>query len=192
MTEIEIRGKIAMANFERLVKLLSSEGRLVDHYHRLSVDLSPGFDKKTRTWKNPSGFDIRVKKSDGKEKITIKIGGFQDRKRKEVEVELVTGRLLEALDLLEALGYPNGMIYYWESWEYSFWGVEIKLSKYTDDYFTFEIESKESLEVEKIAKELNLTPYSEKEYREVINRENQNIHQIYRRGTVEKMLEESF
>jgi len=192
MTEIEIRGKIAMANFERLVKLLSSEGRLVDHYHRLSVDLSPGFDKKTRTWKNPSGLDIRVKKSDGKEKITIKIGGFQDRKRKEVEVELVTGRLLEALDLLEALGYPNGMIYYWESWEYSFRGVEIKLSKYTDDYFTFEIESKESLEVEKIAKELNLTPYSEKEYREVINRENQNIHQIYRRGTVEKMLEESF
>ncbi|PIU73739.1 hypothetical protein COS78_00730, partial [Candidatus Shapirobacteria bacterium CG06_land_8_20_14_3_00_40_12] len=79
-----------------------------------------------------------------------------------------------------------------ESWEYSFRGVEIKLSKYTDDYFTFEIESKESLEVEKIAKELNLTPYSEKEYREVINRENQNIHQIYRRGTVEKMLEESF
>jgi len=37
-----------------------------------------------------------------------------------------------------------------------------------------------------------LTPYSKKEYREVIDWENQNIHQIYRRGTVEKMLEESF
>jgi len=192
MTEIEIRGKIAMADFERLVKLLSVNGEQVDHYHRLSVDLSPGFDEKSKTWKNSSGIDMRVKKSDDKEKISIKTGNFHDLERREVEVKLENGQFLRALDLLGVPGFQNGMIYYWESWEYSFRGVEIKLSKYTDDYFTFEIESKESLEVEKIAKELNLTPYSEKEYREVINRENQNIHQIYRRGTVEKMLEESF
>jgi len=192
MTEIEIRGRLSKTDFGRLYKLLQKEGKLVDHYHRLSVDLSPGFDEKSKTWKNLSGTDIRLKKSDDKEKISIKTGNFHDLRRKEVEVKLVDGQFLEALDLLEVLGYQNGMIYYWESWEYSFQGVEIKLSKYTDDYLTFEIEGKESLEVEKIAKELDLTPYSKKEYRKVIDWENQNIHQIYHKSTVEKMLEENY
>ena len=80
---------------------------------------------------------ISVKKSDEKEKLSVKMGSFHEKERKEVEVKLQTGQFSSALDFLEALGYNSGMIYYWESWEFDYHGVEIKLSKYTDEYFTF-------------------------------------------------------
>ena len=66
MTEIEIRGKLSKDKFDELFKLLSDRGEIVDHYHRLSIDLSPGFDPVTKTWKNSSGTDVRLKKSNEK------------------------------------------------------------------------------------------------------------------------------
>jgi hypothetical protein len=192
MTEIEIRGKLEKSEFEKLFELLQKSGKVVDHYHRLSIDLSPGFDPVTKTWKNSSGTDIRLKKSDDKEKISIKCGNFHDLARKEIDVKLQSGQFLSALDLLETLGYKSGMIYFWESWEYEYLGVEIKISKYSDDYFTFEIEGRDNSDVEAIAKKLDLLPYSKEEYRKAIDWENQNIHRIYERGLVEKILVEEF
>ncbi len=192
MTEIEIRGKLTKEKFDELFKKLTDSGKLADHYHRLSLDLSPGFDPVTKTWKNSSGTDIRLKKSDEKEKLSVKMGTFQDKERKEVEIKLQTGEFLSALDFLEALGYNSGMIYYWESWEFDYQGVEIKLSKYTDDYFTFEIEGKENSDVDAIAKDFELTSYSEEEYRQAIDWENQNIHQLYTRQLTENLLKSKF
>ena len=192
MTEIEIRGKLSSPKFTELFELLTSDGKLSDYYHRLSVDISPGFDEKTKTWKNSSGTDIRLKKSGDKEKLSLKMGGFQDKERKEVEIKLVPGQFLSALDFLESLGYSSGMIYFWESWEFDYLGVEIKLSKYTDNYFTFEVEGKENSDVDAIAKKLDLTPYADTEYRAAIDWENQHIHQLYTRELAEKILKEKF
>ena len=192
MTEIEIRGKLSKDKFDELFKLLTSDGELADHYHRLSLDLSPGFDPETKTWKNSSGTDIRLKKSDEKEKLSVKMGSFHEKERKEVEVKLQTGQFLSALDFLEALGYNSGMIYYWESWEFNYQGVEIKLSKYTDDYHTFEIEAKENTDIDAVAKEFALVSYSQEDYRKAIEWENQNIHKVYSREIVEKIFISSF
>lgn len=192
MTEIEIRGKLSKDKFDELFKFLSDHGDLVDHYHRLSIDLSPGFDPETKTWKNSSGTDIRLKKSDDKEKLSIKTGNFHDKERKEVEVKLQSGQFLSALDFLETLGYNSGMIYYWESWEFSYKGVEIKLSKYSDDYFTFEVEGKENSDVDAIANEFKLTTYSQEDYRKAIDWENQNIHQLYSKELVKDLLISQF
>ena len=192
MTEIEIRGKLSKDKFDELFKLLTSDGELADHYHRLSLDLSPGFDPETKTWKNSSGTDIRLKKSDEKEKLSVKMGSFHEKERKEVEVKLQTGQFLSALDFLEALGYNSGMIYYWESWEFDYEGVEIKLSKYTDDYFTFEIEGKENSDVDTIAANFGLTAYSQEDYRKAIDWENQTIHQLYSRELTENLLRSEF
>ena len=192
MTEIEIRGKLSKEKFDELFKLLETDGEAVDHYQRLSIDLSPGFDPTTKTWGNSSGTDIRLKKSDEKEKLSVKMGSFHEKERKEVEVKLQTGQFLSALDFLEALGYNSGMIYYWESWEFNYQGVEIKLSKYTDYYFTFEIEGKENSDVETLAKEFDLIPYSQEEYRKAIDWENQNIHQLYTRELTENLLKSKF
>ncbi|MDD3999078.1 MAG: hypothetical protein PHR98_03190 [Candidatus Shapirobacteria bacterium] len=192
MTEIEIRGKLIKEKFDELFKKLTENGKLADHYHRFSLDLSPGFDPVTKTWKNSSGTDIRLKKSDEKEKLSVKMGTFQDKERKEVEIKLQTGEFLSALDFLEALGYNSGMIYYWESWEFDYQGVEIKLSKYTDEYFTFEIEGKENSDVDAIAKDFELVSYSKEEYRQAIDWENQNIHQLYTRELTENLLKSKF
>lgn len=192
MTEIEIRGRLSKDEFETLFKLLTSKGELTDHYHRLSVDISPGFDLATKTWHNPTGLDIRLKKSDDKEKISIKTGSFTDIERKEVEVKIQPGQFLNALDLLETMGYLSGMIYFWQSWEFDYLGTEVKLSKYTDDYFTFEIEGKDNSDVQSIAQDLHLTPYTQEQYRQTIDWENQNIHQLYSRELAEKLLKSEF
>jgi hypothetical protein len=192
MTEIEIRGRLAKVDFERVFKLMEDKSVLTDHYQRLSVDLSPGFEAESKTWKNPSGTDIRLKKSDGKEKLSIKTGNYNDLERKEVEVKLETGQFLNALEMLETMGYKTGMIYFWESWEFEYSGVEIKLSKYTDKYFTFEIEGKTNQNVEEVARDLGLTAYSNEEYRKAIDWENQNIHQLYDKNLAERILQERF
>jgi hypothetical protein len=192
MTEIEIRGKLSKGDFDRLFILFQKKGQLADHYHRLSIDLSPGFDPQSKTWKNPSGTDIRLKKSDDKEKISVKTGNFHNLERKEIEVKLQPGQFLNALDLLETMGHNTGMIYFWESWEFNYQGFEVKLSKYTEDYFIFEIEGKENSDVNSMAQKLNLIPYSPENYRQSIDWENQNIHQVYNKDTVQKILLEKF
>ena len=108
MTEIEIRGKLSKDKFDGLSNLLSDQCELVGHYHRLSIDLSPGFDSETKIWKNSSGTDIRLKKSDEKEKLSVKMGSFHEKERKEVDIKLQTGQFLNVLDFLEALGYDSG------------------------------------------------------------------------------------
>lgn len=192
MTEIEIRGKLSKDKFDELFELLNGGGELADHYHRLSIDLSPGFDPITKTWKNSSGTDIRLKKSDDKEKISIKTGNFHDLERKEIEVKLQTGQFLGALDMLEAMGFNSGMIYFWESWEFNYQGFEIKLSQYSPNYFTFEIEGKENSNVHDIANKLELIAYSNDEYKQAIDWENQNIHRLYNQELVTKILLEKF
>ena len=192
MTEIEIRGRIVKKQFDELFSLLSRDGELADHYQRLSIAVSSGFDPASKSWKNSSGMDIRLKKSDEKEKISIKTGGIHDLERKEIEVKLQTGQFLGALDLLETMGYQTGMTYFWESWEFNYQGTEIKLSKYTEEYFTFEVEGKENVEVKKVADKLGLVPYSNDEYKKAIDWENQNIHKLYVRDEVEKVLKEKF
>lgn len=120
--------------------------------------------------------------------MSIKTGNFDDKERREVEVKLQTGQFLSALDFLGVLGYDSGMIYYWESWEFNYQGVEIKLSKYTDDYFTFEIEGKENSDVDAIATSFELISYSQDDYRKAIDWENQNIHRLYSRELIKNLI----
>ena len=191
MTEIEIRGKLSKSDFENLFPFLNKNGKIKNHYHRLSADISFGFDNTQRKWNNTTRIDLRIKKSDDEEKITAKIGRFDRKEREEIEVKLIPGEILNALDLFEALGYKSGMIYCWESWEFDYKKFEIKISKYTNDYYTFEIESSVS-NPDLLAKELNLKPYTQKEYKRTIEWENKNIHRIYKKETFEMLLKSLF
>jgi hypothetical protein len=189
MTEIEIRGKLTKEKFCEVMFLMEKEAKLKDHYKRLSVDISPGFDEENRNWKNLSGVDLRIKKSGNKEKISAKMGNFNDKEREEVDIKLEEGQILEVIKIFVRLGLNKGMIYQWESWEFDFDDFEVKLSKYTDDYFTFEIESKiEKNDPDILANKLGLIPYSDEKYREVIVWENKNIHQLFSIELVEKIL----
>lgn len=187
--EVEIRGRLSKNDFKRVAKLLKTKGGLQKHYSQLSVDVSPGFNPKTRNWENGSNFDLRLKKSGNVEKISLKVGQFHLKKRQEVEVKIQEGQFLNALELLEILGFNKGMIYFWESWEYSYQNFQVKLSKYTEDYYTWEIEAQaESSDPHKMAKILGLKPYSKKEYNEAINWENKHIHKLYEQKLTKSLL----
>ena len=191
MTEVEIRGKLLKVDFDRLFALLEKGGKIKDHYHRLSVDISSGFNEATKSWDYSSLFDLRIKKSDDKEKITMKVGSYDQKERKEIEVKLLPGETVNALSLFEVMGYKTGMVYCWESWEFNYQDFEIKLSKYTDDYYTFEIESSVS-DPNLLADELKLVPYTKEEYQRAIEWENQNIHKLYKKEEIEKLLKTMF
>ena len=191
MTEIEIWGKLSKVNFGELFAFLEKNGRIKDHYHRLSVDISSGFNEATKSWDYSSLFDLRIKKSNDKEKITMKVGSYDKKERQEIEVKLLPGEFLNALSLFEVMGYKSGMVYGWESWEFDYRDYEIKLSKYTDDYYTFEIESSIA-DPNLLAKKLNLVPYAKEEYQKAIEWENQNIHKLYKKEEIEKLLKTMF
>ncbi len=188
-TEIEIRGKLSKSDFKRIKRLMDVEGKLQKQYSRLSVDVSPGFDTNTRSWKDGSEFDLRLKKSGSTEKISLKVGQFHLKKRQEVEVEIKEGQFLNALTLLEILGFKKGMLYFWESWEYEYLSFQLKLSKYTDNYYTWEIESgDENSDPQTLARTLNLKPYSKEEYDMAIKWENKNIHKLYTQKSTKELL----
>jgi len=190
--EVEIRGKINKNDFDTVFELLKKNGKLKDNYKRVSVDLSPGFDPKSRSWKSDDQIDLRIKKSGKSEKISLKIGNVHAKKRQEIEVHLQEGEFLNSILLLENLGLDKGMIYFWESWEFDYKGFEVKLSKYTDEYYTWEIESKNASDPNEISSELKLKPYSKNEYQEAIDWENQKIHKVYSFKQATKIFDTSF
>lgn len=191
-TEIEVRGKLDKKAFARISSFMKENGKLIDRYKRLSVDLSPGFDSKTRSWKSDDQIDLRIKKSGNSEKISLKIGRINAEKRQEIEVHLKEGEFLNSVLLLESLGFKKGMLYFWESSEFDYKGCEIKLSKYTDSYFTWEIESKGKADPSKLASDFELKRYSETEYNKAINWENINIHNLYSFNLAKKLLYKYF
>lgn len=179
MVETEIRGRLTKREFDELLKLLQRDGKPKDHYPRLSVDISPGFDPKTRTWNNQAQTDLRLKKSGKSEKISLKIGEYHLQERKEIDVKLQEGELMKAIDLFVSLGFDSGMIYFWESWEFEYQSFEVKLSKHNEVYYTWEIEAKEGNDPAVLARQLFLKPYNKEEYKQAIDYVNQSIHRQF-------------
>ncbi len=191
-TEIEVRGKANKSEFDRSFRLLKKNSKLIDYHKRLSVDLSPGFDQKTRTWKSDNQIDLRIKKTGSLEKLSLKIGKIHAKKRQEIDINLNEGEFLNSITLFNELGFERGMIYFWESWAFKYKGCEIKLSRYTNDYFTWEVESLGKADPETVARELNLKPYTKNEYQNSVNWENQNIHKLYSYNLAKKLLKKIF
>jgi hypothetical protein len=144
-------------------------------------------------WNNSTQTDLRIKKSNQLEKISLKIGGYLKKEREEIDIDLKESQLLNAVKLFEALGFNKGMVYFWQSWEFEYRGFGIKLSKIGEDYFIWEIESRKNYaEPNLVAKDLNLTPFTKKEYEEEIRWQNQHLHQLYSYNLVKKMLKSQF
>lgn len=190
--ETEIRGKLDKINFPRIFKFLQKKAKLLDYYKRLSVDLSPGFDPVTRTWDKCAKLDLRIKRSANTEKISLKIGESHLKERLEIDVKLKEGEFLNVIKLFEHLGFDRCMVYFCESWEFLYKNCEVKLAKF-GDYYHWEIESKnKDSDIESIAKELDLIPFTPEEYVSNYQWMNQNVHRPFSLELVEKILKEEF
>jgi len=195
MDEVEIRGKISNEECKKLQKFLSKNAKLIDQYDRLTIDVSPGFDPKTRNWdqinkaNNNNQIDLRIKKSGKNEKISVKLGHYASKSRQEFEIELKEGELVDALRLFEALGFKTGMIYFWKSSIYKYKGFEIKINGYPTGDRDWEIESQDSnSDPDDLAKELSLKPFTEEEFHKYINWKNNNLHDLYSLEKVKEIL----
>ena len=189
--EVEIRGKLSKRQFSQILSILRSRAKFLNQYKRLSADLSPGFDPKSCSWKFDEQIDLRVKKSGDSERISLKIGNVNAKRRQEIEVKLKKGEFLNSISLFSNLGFNKGMLYFWESWEFEYKGCEVKLSKYTNSYYTWEIESKGYADPSKLANEMNLRAYSDSEYSEAVAWENKNIHKPFSLELTEKLLKKN-
>lgn len=195
MDEIEIRGKINDEEFKKLQEFLSKNTELTDQYDRLTIDISPGFDPKTRNWdqvnkaSNNNQIDLRIKKSGKNEKISVKLGHYASKNRQEFEIDLKDGELIDALRLFEALDFKTGMIYFWKSSLYKYKDFEIKINEYPSGNRDWEIESQNpESDPETLAKELSLHPFTEEEFKEYINWKNNNLHDLYSLDKVKELL----
>jgi adenylate cyclase class IV len=195
MDEIEIRGKVSSEEFKKLQEFLSKKAQPVDEYERLTIDISPGFDPKTRNWDqinkkaDDNQIDLRVKKSGKNEKISVKLGHYASKSRQEFEIELKEGELIDALRLFEALGFKTGMIYFWKSSLYKYKDFEIKINEYPSGYRDWEIESQNpESDPNDLAEELSLKPFTEEEFKDEINWKNSNLHDLYSLEKVTKIL----
>lgn len=196
MDEIEIRGKINKEEFKKLIAFLAKNAELVDEYDRLTVDISPGFDPKTRNWDQinkkltNNQIDLRIKKSGKNEKIVVKIGHYASKNREEFEIDLREGELVDALRLFEALGFKSGMIYSWKSKIYKYKNFEIKINEYPNGYRDWEIESENpESDPNDLARELFLNPFTEEEFQKEIDWKNNNLHDLYSLEKVKEILE---
>lgn len=195
--EIEIRGACSKNQFHTLQKFLEEKGRFEKTFKRLTVDISPGFDPRTRRWdlSRSGALDLRLKKTDEEEKISLKFGNFHEVTRKELEVIVQTGQFLATVELFKSLGFNQGMIYFWESWVYEYEGVEVKITKYTDDYCLWEIEARGEvgeMGISKVAQELHLQPLDIQGYKDQIDYANDHIHQLFSPEAVEELLKAHF
>lgn len=195
MNEVEIRGKINQEEFKKLGEFLSKEAKLVDQYDRLTIDISPGFDPKTRNWDqinkrdDNNQIDLRIKKSGKNEKITVKLGHYASKSREEFEIDLKEGELIDTLRLFEALGFKNGMIYFWKSSLYKYKNFEIKINEYPSGYRDWEIESQNpASNPNDLAQKLSLKPFIEDEFRDEINWKNNKLHDLYSLEKVKEIL----
>ncbi len=189
--EVEIRGDLPASYVDELFKVLKRDGKFIKNYKRLTVDLSPGFDQETRSWNNTGNLDLRIKKSGLEEKISLKVGGYDSLNRKEIEVSINEGEFIDAVAMFEALGFKDGMIYNWENWEFDYKDCEVKITKFREDYYIWEIESKsEKADPYQIAKDLNIEPYTKEGFKNAIDWQNNNINILYSFEKVKKILED--
>ena len=195
MDEVEIRGKVGRKEFNKLQEFFSKKTLFVDEYERLTIDISPGFDPKTRNWDqinkkdDNNQIDLRIKKSGKNEKISVKLGYYASKSRQEFEIELKEGELIDSLRLFEALGFKTGMIYFWKSSLYKYNDFEIKINEYPSGYRDWEIESQNpEYDPDELATELNLHPFTEEEFREYIDWKNNNLHELYSIDKVKELL----
>lgn len=193
MIEIEIRGLLNKKEAKKLKDFLDKKAKFEKSFKRLSVEISPGFDPLSRSW-SENKLNLRIKKSNQEEKISLKVSGKSFSKLEEHEVILSPGQFIPTLQIFSNLGFNQGMIYFWESWVYEYLGAEIKISQFAEDEYMWEIEARGELEekalekINSIARRLALKPLSFEEFLVEVKRQNLEIFELFSLKRVEELL----
>lgn len=197
MTEIEIRGVLDKSKAEILHAFLKENAQFEEQFKRLSVEMILDINDETRDYFHKN-ITFRIKKSDNKEKISLKYGDWRKDEVGEVEVQIKEGQILSAIKMFEELLFKGELVLFWESWVYEYQGYEIKLSKYKEDYYMWEIEARVDegkvgvAKVYDLARELELEPITGEEFAKLTKWQNENLWGEYSLDKVKQILETEF
>lgn len=179
--EVEYRGPISKAEFDRLTIFLSKEGVLKEKKVRRFVDYTDGIENRTK--------DIRVRETNGIPEIVIKLGRWgSEESREEVSVKCETGKFEDLKRIFALLGYDKGIYCERNITAYEFDGIEFALVEVPNHSYYFEAEILTTLEdadtakekIKKICADLGLQIFSENEffkYIDILNKEANSVFQ---------------
>lgn len=177
--EIEFRGPLTKAGFQKLLGFLKRKGRFVKKTKRKTFVFFT--DDKT--------LDLKVRTTDGESEIVVKKGFWGARKREEIVLPIETKLVGVAQELLAALGYEEGVIALRETEVFVYKDVELSLVKCPKNYYFYEAEfvggksiKGPEAQVERILKFLELEIWSEKEVYDFLMFCNQNIDEHFNLG----------
>lgn len=161
--EIELRGKLSEKQKDELIKLLKEKGKFMRSYERTHWCFGLSYKK---------GIDLRIKITNNKPELSLKVGQLQESNRKEISIPIPKAKIDQAFDFLKFLGHDKGVKAIRNAQVYKYLGIEWAIVEVPNHSWYFEAEklvrNKENgkraeEQIKKTCQDMGLVVLSEKE-----------------------------
>lgn len=182
MIEIELRGRLTVAVRKKVLEYCRKNGKLLGEFKQIAIfcdtqneHLGSFYDPKVRIALQLS-YDIKTKKRILQ--LKAKNGHWANVGREELALKLEPEALGEAYQLLRTFGITKGCPRFYHRLDYQFGDIILSLKDggLAPDHWEAEIsttkqeEKKGHQKLRQFLKKLNLTPWSEAEYKDIVNK----------------------
>jgi adenylate cyclase class IV len=182
MIEIELRGRLTGAGRKKALAYCRKNGKLLGEFKQIAIfcdtqneQLGSFYDPKVRIALQLS-YDIQNKKK--ALQLKAKNGHWANVGREELILKLEPEALHQAYQLLRTFGISKGCPRFYHRIDYRFGNIIVSLKDggLAPDHWEAEIsttkqnEKKSHQKLQKFLKKLNLIPWSETEYKDIVNK----------------------
>lgn len=182
MIEIELRGRLTGAARKKVLGYCRKQGKLLGEFKQIAIfcdtqneQLGSFYDPKVRIALQLS-YDIKTKKKTLQ--LKAKNGHWANVGREELVLKLDSGALKQAYQLLETFEIIKGCPRFYHRLDYQFGDIILSLKDggLALDHWEAEISTTKQNEktghqkLQKFLKKLDLIPWSEKEYKDIVNK----------------------
>lgn len=189
--EVELRALITKSDFSRISQYANKEGKELGKVRRFLVDYSTYLESVRERKK-----DIRVRSTNGRREIIVKIGGLASEGRREESVA-VAGSMRDLLTVMAMMGFTKGTAALKNIYSFQFEEIELSLHEILifekpsvpNSYFLeVEIltdathEASAILRLKEFLKQLHLAQVSEEEWYQYIEQINKDANGVFEYG----------
>lgn len=182
MIEIELRGRLAGTARKKVLEYCRKNGNLLGEYKQIAIfcdtqneQLGSFYDPKVRIALQLS-YNIQKKKKTLQ--LKAKNGHWANVGREELILKLDSSALKQAYQLLETFGITKGCPRFYHRVDYQFGDIILSLKDggLAPDHWEAEISATKQNEkmghqkLQKFLKKLDLAPWSESEYKDIVNK----------------------
>lgn len=182
MIEIELRGRLTGVERKKVLGHCRTSGKFLGEFKQIAIfcdtqneQLGNFYDPKVRIALQLS-YDIKTKIRILQ--LKVKNGHWANVGREELILKLDSGALKQAYQLLETFGITKGCPRFYHRVDYQFGDIILSLKDggLVPDHWEAEIsatkldEKKGHQKLQKFLKKLNLIPWSESEYKDIVNK----------------------